>query len=404
MRRAIWAEDESTTYCTKCKTDFGIAVFKHHCRKCGLIFCHECSRSKLLIPAEEIVLRPSGMINSVGQKLGNDYVNLEDEFRAPQRVCDGCSHQLRNIQSDLRLLVSRANQELSIDVNESRILSLPAVDFYLENEIKNATLMLHNFKTTLGEEKIPKELLEISKGVVFLTIIKCGFMFTGRYGTGLVVAKLPDGSWSAPSAVTLTGIGWGLQIGAEFTDVMLILSTEQAVQTFMSKAQVSVGAELGVSVGPIGRSVTSDVTAGTKGAAHAFSYAHSKGLFFGASLEASGIASRSDVNRVFYGEKVKPSDLLSGEYPRPLGAEPLYKALDEMMKDAGIERNFTYPSTAGGSSSSSNSQRSSVPAGNHGNGSSSYGNRMATQPGVNNMDMTPMSDFGMGYAGENESL
>lgn len=106
--------------------------------------------------------------------------------------------------------------------------------------------------------------MDIAKGVVFLTIVKAGFMFTGRYGTGLVVAKLPDDTWSAPSAVQISGVGWGLQIGAELTDVMLILSTDSAVNTFKSRAQISVGAELGVSVGPIGRSIESDVTAGAK--------------------------------------------------------------------------------------------------------------------------------------------
>eukprot|EP00595_Chromulina_sp_UTEXLB2642_P002043 CAMPEP_0196763888 /NCGR_PEP_ID=MMETSP1095-20130614/4939_1 /TAXON_ID=96789 ORGANISM="Chromulina nebulosa, Strain UTEXLB2642" /NCGR_SAMPLE_ID=MMETSP1095 /ASSEMBLY_ACC=CAM_ASM_000446 /LENGTH=206 /DNA_ID=CAMNT_0042118065 /DNA_START=523 /DNA_END=1143 /DNA_ORIENTATION=+ len=161
-------------------------------------------------------------------------------------------------------------------------------------------------------------------------------MFTGRYGTGLVVAKLPDGTWSAPSAVMLSGVGWGLQIGAEVTDVMLILSSESAVETFKSRAQISVGAELGVSVGPIGRAIGSDVTAGNKGAAHAFSYAHSKGLFFGASLEASGIASRPDVNTAFYGEKVSVSSLLSGEYPKPKAAEPMYRTLNEVMNESRI--------------------------------------------------------------------
>lgn len=212
--------------------------------------------------------------------------------------------------------------------------SLPSIDFYLENEIKKAATMLYTFKNTLGEERIPRELLDIAKGVVFFTIIKVGFMFTGRYGTGLVVAKLPNGSWSAPSAVQMTGLGWGLQIGAELTDVMLILSSDSAVNAFKSRAQVSVGAELGVSVGPVGRSIESDVTAGNKGAAHAFSYAQSKGLFVGASLEASGIAARPDVNRAFYGEEVSRSLLLQGDYPAPKGADVLYRALDEVLYGA----------------------------------------------------------------------
>jgi lipid-binding SYLF domain-containing protein len=233
------------------------------------------------------------------------------------------------MQDDLRLLVSRANQETTLETNY--LTGVPQLDYYLENEIRNATNMLYNLRNTQGEENIPKELLDIAKGVVFLTILKAGFMFTGRYGTGLVVAKLHDGTWSAPSAITVTGMGWGLQIGAEVTEVMLILSSDAAVDAFKSRAQVSVGAELGVSVGPIGRALASDVTAGNKGAAHAFSYAHSKGLFFGASLEASAIASRPDVNRTFYGQKISPSVLLSGEYPKPRGAKPLYDALDEIL-------------------------------------------------------------------------
>ena len=364
------------------------------------------------------MLRPTGMIASVTSSMPNDIINQEDEFRAPQRVCDGCSHQLRNMQGDLRLLVSRAHQDTYVDVNESRMLSVPSVDFYLENEIKNATLMLHGFKTNAGEEKIPKELLEIAKGVVFLTVFKVGFMFTGRYGTGLVVAKLDDGSWSAPSAVTISGMGWGLQIGAEFTEMMLILASQSAVNTFMGKAQFSVGAELGVSVGPIGRTVDTNVTAGTKGAAHAFSYACSKGLFFGASLEATGFASRPDVNRVFYGEKVKPSILLSGEYPKPKGAEILYKALDDMMADAGVASyNRAYDSAPQMSSSGYNFDSNNNNNGNNPSwmqdaqpesyGRQSYGKSASVVPpgGAIPPSASRISDFGMGYAGEeNESL
>lgn len=306
----------------------------------------------MIVPEEDLVPRPA---NWLKQKVPSDFGVLSDEdnFRKPQRVCDPCSFQLKDLQSDLRLLVSRANQETVVSYN-STVPNLPSIDFYLENEIKKASSMLYCFKNTLGEEKIPRELLDIAKGVVFLTIVKAGFMFTGRYGTGLVVAKLADDSWSAPSAVAITGLGWGLQIGAELTDVMLILSTDSAVNTFKSRAQISVGAELGVSVGPIGRSIESDVTAGNKGASHAFSYAQSKGLFFGASLEASGIASRPDVNRAFYGEKVSPGALLSGEYPRPKGAQPLYEAIQDVLAYTGHAENGSNGSNGSNGNNGSN--------------------------------------------------
>lgn len=313
----------------------------------------------MLIPAEELVSRPKETFfartkASLPPSLAH---NGEENFRAPQRVCDGCSHQLRALQEDLRLLVARANQETIINT-PNVIAGVPQMDFFLENEIRNATIMLHTLRTTQGEENIPRELLELAKGVVFLTMVKAGFMFSGRYGTGLVVAKLADGTWSPPSAVTISGMGWGLQIGAELTEVLLILSTDAAVDAFKSRAQVSIGAELGVSVGPIGRSLASDVSAGNKGAAHAFSYAHSKGLFFGASLEASGVATRPDVNRRFYGQKISPSVLLSGEYPRPRGAQPLYDALDEILvapvpSTVGTAPNMPIPPPGGSSSSGS---------------------------------------------------
>ena len=146
---------------------------------------------------------------------------------------------------------------------------------------------------------------------------------------------------------------------------MLILSTDAAVETFKSRGQISVGAELGVSAGPFGRSVESDLTAGNKGAAHAFSYAHSQGLYFGASLEACAIGQRKDVNRTFYGERVGASALLSGEYTIPYGAEPLYRALDSIVYDGsppphleGIRRSkYVALNQQGEGSSSSSSSR-----------------------------------------------
>lgn len=348
MRRNIWVSDESVKECTRCRTPFSISVFKHHCRRCGQIFCDDCSKNRLLVPSEELVPRPATWFQ---QKMP-DLLSDEDNFRIPQRVCDPCSHVLRMNQGELRQNFSMCNQQNNVQIN-SNIPSLPGIDFRLEHEISKAVVMLHNFTHTQGEEMIPKELLVICKGVVFFTIVKAGFMFSGRYGTGLIVTKARDGTWSAPSALMISGLGWGFQVGAEVTDVMLILTSDSAVETFKSRAQVSVGAELGVSVGPIGRSIGSDVTAGNKGTAHAFSYAHSKGLFLGASLEASGIASRPDVNQMYYGEKVSTSALLSGEYPRPRGADVLYRALQSTMSSVPALSTSTGPSNYTSYSSSS---------------------------------------------------
>ncbi len=327
---ALWQDDLDVTTCSKieCKNEFTWYNGRHHCRRCGLVYCDKCTSNKMIVPRELLSERPTTFLQTHG--LFSD----EDTFRGPQRVCDECSYSLRPLQADLRQEVSRCNLENKVDTevfDNQYLPNMPQLDFMMENQISNAVLMIHN--AVKSGERIPGAILDVAKGIAFLTIIKAGFMVTGRYGTGIVLSKLPDDTWSAPSAIAMSGLGWGLQVGTEVSDVMLVLSTDSAVEAFKSRGQMTIGAELGVSLGPIGKSLETDVTLGNKGAAHAFSYAVSHGLFAGVSLEACGIAQRKDVNRNFYGERAHASALLAGEYARPLGAEPLYKALDVLSYD-----------------------------------------------------------------------
>jgi lipid-binding SYLF domain-containing protein len=336
ITRAYWQEDDSVSLCNICKIEFNMVTCKkHHCRLCGLVVCDTCSQHKMIITENDLVIRP--------QPFWASFITTtfdEDDFRNPQRACDICEKKLRPKQPRLQAEVSRCNMETVVDGDSQGIL-LPSVNFFLESEIRNATVMVNRMTGQSGEQSIPKNLLNMAKGVAFLTILKVGFGFSGRYGTGLVLSRLPDDTWSAPSAITISGVGWGLQIGGELTDVMLVLTTDSAVETFKSRGQLSVGAELGVSAGPYGRSAEMDVQAGNKGAAHAFSYAHSQGLFAGVSLEACVIGQRKDVNQTFYGRKIGASALLAGEHPRPRGCEPLYKALDAILYDGHVPFDVT---------------------------------------------------------------
>jgi len=233
--------------------------------------------------------------------------------------------------------VSDSKNPLAMHVNT------PSNSF--EGSLRNATRALKNLAASRAQENggqmsIPKGLFRDAKGLVVVTVAKCGVFFTGKMGTGFVVARLSDGSWSAPSAVSLTGIGWGLQVGVELLDILLILTTEAAVEAFCSKTQVSVGSELGVSIGAIGRGVGTDIHGGEHGASAAISFSQSKGLFLGLSLEASVIQTRKKINRSFYGQDVKPSVLLSGAFPRPVGAAKFYQSLAELM-DCCRSRNRT---------------------------------------------------------------
>jgi SH3 domain-containing YSC84-like protein 1 len=109
-------------------------------------------------------------------------------------------------------------------------------------------------------------------------VLKAGFVFSGKAGSGLVIARLPDGSWSAPSCIATGGLGWGLQIGADITDFVVILNSEDAVKAFSMGGNVTVGGNISAAAGPLGTG--GSVQASLAHPAPMFSYSKSKGQSF----------------------------------------------------------------------------------------------------------------------------
>ena len=211
----------------------------------------------------------------------------------------------------------------------------------LATECRKAAKTLKSFidPGTGVDQFIPPTILARAKGLAILTVIKAGFLFSGRGGSGLVVARLPDGSWSAPSAIGTGGIGFGGQIGAEMTDFVILLNTEDAVKAFAMGGNVTLGGNLSVSAGPLGR--TAEAGAALGKLAPVYSYSKSKGLFAGVSIEGSMIIERTDANEKFYRRRVTARELLSGDVERPAEAAPLYQELEIKANRARIEQALT---------------------------------------------------------------
>ncbi|PVU96746.1 hypothetical protein BB561_000984 [Smittium simulii] len=199
----------------------------------------------------------------------------------------------------------------------------------LENDIEKASKILSSFlydkEAQYTDKIIPGDILERCKGIAVLTVIKGGILWSGRAGTGLVISRLPGGEWSAPSAIATAGVGFGGQIGAQITDFVMILNTESAVKAFSRGGNITLGANIGVAAGPVGRNA--EIGGSIREAAAIYSYSKSKGLFAGISLEGSGIIERKDANEKFYGSKVSADELLSGKIERPQQAQILYDSI-----------------------------------------------------------------------------
>ncbi|KAG0249481.1 hypothetical protein BG011_009264 [Mortierella polycephala] len=217
----------------------------------------------------------------------------------------------------------------------------------LAGECKKASKILNAFVDPIAakgiDNVIPSDILIKAKGLAIFTVIKAGFLFSGRAGAGIVVARLEDGSWSAPSAIGTGGMGFGGQIGAEITDFVIVLNTRSAVKSFSSGGNVTLGGNLSVAAGPIGRTAEAGASATVGSFAAIYSYSKTKGLFAGVSIEGSIIMERKDANGAFYRGPVSAADLLSGAVPPPPQADILYRALNSKASGAyGNQRSPTF--------------------------------------------------------------
>ncbi|KAM7513493.1 hypothetical protein LguiA_003076 [Lonicera macranthoides] len=306
-----WLPDSSTTVCMQCNSPFtALTRGRHHCRFCGGIFCRACSKGRCLLP-------------------------VKFRERNPQRVCDSCYDRLDPLQAVLINTISNAAQVAKHDVMDWTCtrgwLNLP-VGLSMEHEIYKSSNALKSYCQVARlnpERSIPSAVLKGAKGLAILTVAKAGALVSYKLGTGLVVARRQDGSWSAPSAILSFGLGWGAQVGGELMDFIIVLHDSKAVKTFCSRMHFSLGAGCSAAAGPIGRVLEADIRAGDKGSGMCYTYSCSKGAFVGVSLEGNIVATRMDTNLQFYGDPYLTTvDILVGTMERPKAAQPLYAALD----------------------------------------------------------------------------
>jgi lipid-binding SYLF domain-containing protein len=191
----------------------------------------------------------------------------------------------------------------------------------MQGDVDQAVSVFQRFES-IPEHSIPPAVLRDAKGLAFLTVFKAGFVFSGRGGTGVVVARTRHG-WSPPSAIGTGGVGFGLQIGGEVTEFVLVLNTYDAVRAFSREGNVVLGGDLSVAAGPIGRTAEAGITP----VAAVYTYSISQGLFAGASLEGSVIVARNDTNTAYYGRQVTPEQILAGKVATPPGAKRLDRVL-----------------------------------------------------------------------------
>jgi len=200
-------------------------------------------------------------------------------------------------------------------------LSLVAANATEQDIVERSAVTIREFRH-MPEKEIPSRVLRRARGLAIISVVKAGFIFSGKGGEGVVVSRTGHG-WSGPSFIGTGGAGWGPQIGAEVTDFVIVLNSERAVRAFSKGGNVTLGADASVAAGPIGRAAEADVTP----RAAIYTYSRSKGLFVGASLEGAVIGTRKGANERYYGRPVTADDIMHGRVSAPAGGANLRTAL-----------------------------------------------------------------------------
>lgn len=141
------------------------------------------------------------------------------------------------------------------------------------------------------------------------------------------MARLPDGSWSAPSAIGLGGFGGGGLIGIDLTDFVFVLNSDKDVATFIESATLTIGLNASVAAGP-GRSVETSFIVGSRGIASQYAYSKTFGLYVGVTAEMGVLFEMPITNKKIYERKLKAKQLLNGDIPPPREADSLMHILN----------------------------------------------------------------------------
>ncbi len=192
--------------------------------------------------------------------------------------------------------------------------------------------VLHAIMAT-PDKGIPEEVLSNAKCIVVVPdLIKGGFVFGGKHGRGVATCRTANG-WSAPAFVSVGGGSWGLQIGVEDVDLVMLVMNDQGLQHLLS-SKFQLTGEGSVAAGPVGR----HASAGTdwKMNTEMLTYSRSKGVFAGLTLEGAVVEQDNDSTHAIYGKHLMFRNILSGKATTPRSADAFLKAVSEAGQQAKI--------------------------------------------------------------------
>lgn len=185
------------------------------------------------------------------------------------------------------------------------------------------------------DSSIPEEVLGSAQCVAVVpSLLKGGFVVGARYGRGVASCRTAKG-WSAPAFFTVKGGSFGLQIGGQAVDLIMLIMNEQGMKNLLS-SKFQLGADASVAAGPVGRHAEGETD--WKMRAQVLTYSRARGVFAGITLNGASITQDKDSTREFYGRMVPFRTSLTGQIPPPDPARPFLDVLSKWAKQASASK------------------------------------------------------------------
>ncbi len=200
------------------------------------------------------------------------------------------------------------------------------------NRMQKSVDVLQSIMST-PDKGIPEEVLNGARCIVIVPeLIKGGFIFGGKHGRGVASCRTPEG-WSSPAFVSVGGGSWGLQIGIEGVDLVMLVMNDRGLQHLLS-SKFELTGEGSVAAGPVGRhtSAGTDILMNTE----VLTYSRSKGVFAGLTLEGAVVEQDNDSTRAIYGQHMMFRNILSGKVATPRSGDAFVAAVSEAGHQAHI--------------------------------------------------------------------
>jgi lipid-binding SYLF domain-containing protein len=200
----------------------------------------------------------------------------------------------------------------------------------IDKRIEASATVINEIMST-PDRAIPDKIMRDAKCIAVVpSMVKIALVFGGNHGKGVATCRTESG-WSAPAPITITGGSWGLQLGGQAVDLVMVVTNDAGMQQLLS-SKFKLGGDASAAAGPVGR--TTDADTDWKLKAEVLTYSRARGLFAGIDLNGSAITQDKDETRILYGQMFEFADILNGKVPPPKESESFLAAVRKYSSQA----------------------------------------------------------------------